>query len=144
MTPDVVDRLAIRELIEAYSDALNLRDFTTMAKLFEEDSVWQVGAPFNLRFEGTAIATNIAAMVRNFPFLVQMTHGIVVELMGNSATARTTVHEVGQAADSTSGLNSFGIYYDELVRTSDGWRFAVRRFHGLYLESVPLKGTVIA
>jgi ketosteroid isomerase-like protein len=141
---DAADRFAIRELIEAYSDALNLRDFTALAKLFMADAVWQVDAPFNLRFEGAEIARNIAGMVANFPFLMQMTHGIVVEIMGDRAKARSTVHEVGQAADGASGLDSVGIYYDELVRTPDGWRFAARRFHGLYLNAAPLNGVAIS
>jgi ketosteroid isomerase-like protein len=138
------DRLAIRALIEAYSDALNVRDFTAMANLFAENAVWQVDPPFNLRFEGAAIATSIAAMVANYPFLMQMTHGMVMEVAGDAASARTTVHEIGQAADGASGLNSFGIYCDRLVRTADGWRFAMRRFKGLWLDTSPLPNNVIA
>ena len=137
------DHLAIRQLIEAYSDALNTRDFTAMAELFAENAVWQVGPPFNLRFEGAQIIPNIASMVSSFPFLMQMTHGVMVEAAGNQATARTTVREVGQAAHGASGLNSFGIYHDSLVRTAGGWRFAARRFQCLFLDTAPLVGTVV-
>jgi ketosteroid isomerase-like protein len=137
------DYLAIRRLIEAYSDALNTRDFTTLEASFAENAVWQVDAPYHLRFEGAQIASNIAAMVSNFPFLMQMTHGVVVELAGDQATARTTVREVAQAADAGSGLNSFGIYYDSLVRTKVGWRFAGRRFQCMFFDTAPLPGTVV-
>lgn len=137
------DYIAIRQLIEAYSDALNMRDFAAMAALFVEDAVWLVDRPFNLRFEGAQIASSIAAMVDNFSFLMQMTHGITVELGGEQASARTTVREVAQAADGASGLNSFGIYHDSLVRAAAGWRFAARRFQCLFLDTASLPGTVI-
>lgn len=137
------DYLAIRQLVEAYSDALNMRDFAAMSKLFAEDAIWQVGPPFNLRFEGAQIAPSIAAMVANFPFLMQMTHGVLVEQTDNQTTARTTVREVGQAADGASGLNSFGIYHDSLVRTAGGWRFAARRFQCMFLDMAPFSGTVV-
>jgi ketosteroid isomerase-like protein len=137
------DYLAIRQLIEAYSDALNMRAFAAMAELFVKDAVWLVGPPFNLRFEGAQIAPNIASMVSNFPFLMQMTHGVMVEQTGDQATARTTVREVGQAADGASGLNSFGIYHDSLVRTAFGWRFAVRRFQCLFLDTGPFPGAIV-
>ncbi|MEJ0045211.1 MAG: nuclear transport factor 2 family protein [Rhodospirillales bacterium] len=137
------DRLAIRELIEAYSDALNTRDFATMAQFFTETAIWRADPPFALHFEGAAIAKNIAAMVANYPVLLQMTHGIVVAVEGDHATARTTIHEIGQATDGASGLNSFGIYHDELLRTARGWRFAARRFQGLLLDTAPLPGNVV-
>jgi ketosteroid isomerase-like protein len=137
------DRLAIRELIEAYSDVLNVRDFFAMAQLFTDDAIWQVDPPFSLRFEGAAIATNIAAMVAKFAFLMQMAHGTVIVVEGDRATARTTVHELGLAEGGASGLNSFGIYHDVLVRTANGWRFAARRFQSLFLDTAPLSGSVV-
>ena len=83
-------------------------------------------------------------MVSSFPFLMQMTHGVMVQAVGDQASARTTVREVGQAADGASGLTSFGIYHDSLVRTAGGWRFAARRFQCLFLDTAPLAGAVVA
>jgi len=138
-----LDRLAIREVIERYTDALNRRDFAAMAALFTDDAGWSVDAPFNLRFEGAAIATSIAAMIGRHAFLLQMTHAIVVDVEGDHAVAHTTIHEVAQAADGASGLNSFGLYHDRLVRTAEGWRFVERRFAPFYLDTAPLPGMAI-
>jgi hypothetical protein len=33
------------------------------------------------------------------------------------------------------------VYYDELVRTDEGWRFAHRYLQNVYVESAPLGGT---
>jgi len=143
MTDAAADRLAIRELIERYSDALNRRDFVAMAALFTDDARWRVDAPFDLHFEGAAIATSIAAMIGNYAFLLQMPHAIAVDVAGDHADARTTIHEIAQAADGASGLNSFGLYHDRLVRTAQGWRFAERRFAPGYLDTAPLPGTAV-
>lgn len=140
---DVADRLAIRELVERYTDALNVRDFEAMAALFTPDAIWSVGAPYNLRFEGEAIATSIAGMITDYPFFLQLTHSIVIDLDGDAASARTTVREVAKPADPASGLNAFGIYHDALTRSPAGWRFAARRFQPLYLDIAPLPGTVV-
>jgi len=136
-------RFAIRELIERYSDAINRRDFTSLAGLFIPESHWWADAPHNLHFEGAAIAPAIAQMVETFPFLLQMTCSIVVNVDGNGAEASTTIREMAQAADATTGLDSLGLYHDVLARTPNGWRFASRRFQPLYLETAPLRGQVL-
>ena len=60
---DTEDRLAIRELIERYSDALNRRDFAVLAGLFTPDARWSADPPFDIAFEGEAIAPSIGGML---------------------------------------------------------------------------------
>ena len=138
------DHVAIRELVDRYTDRLNQRNFAALADLFTADATWQVDAPFNLFFQGAEIARSIEALLVRFPFLIQLVHGTAVELEADFATARTTIRELGQAADGASGLDSYGIYHDRLVRTPSGWRFAARRFQPLYMQTGPLPGTILA
>ncbi|HUB84778.1 MAG TPA: nuclear transport factor 2 family protein [Rhizomicrobium sp.] len=130
---DTQDRLAIRDTIERYSDALNARDFAALAALFAPDAVWRVDAPFNLELAGAAIAPGIQGMIVNLAMFVQLTHSVVIDVAGDSATGRTTIHEMGKAADGSSSFDTFGFYHDRLVRAESRWRFAARRFQPLNL-----------
>jgi len=137
------DRFAIRELIDRYSDSLNRRDYQTMASLFQPDATWEAGGPYGIRLEGAAIAKSIGEMVGGFRFLIQMVQGVVVELDGDRARARTTIREVAAGAGGEPGLDNLGIYNDEVVRTPAGWRFQSRRFEPVYMDVRPLGGTVL-
>ncbi len=143
MTGDLADRSAVRELIERYSVALNLRDFAMMRETFLPDGVWRVDPPFDIRLGGDAITAGIGQMVGAMPFLFQGLMGSVVEIDGDTATAKTSVHELGQRGAGEGGLDSYGLYHDRLVRTAAGWRFAERRFQPLYLDTGAMPGQVI-
>lgn len=53
---------------------------------------------------------------------------LAIAVDGDTATARSYVDAILMAADGQTGLNPRGFYDDELVRTSNGWRIAHRRF----------------
>jgi hypothetical protein len=142
MTGDLADRMAVRETIERYSVALNLRDFDAMRACFLPDGVWRVDPPFDIRLEGEAIISGIGQMVGAMPFLFQGLMGSIVEINGDNATAQSSVHELGQRGEGEGGLDSYGIYHDRLVRTAEGWRFAERRFQPLYLDTAAMPGQV--
>ena len=144
MTSDLADRMAVRETIERYSVALNLRDFEAMRACFLPDGVWQVDPPFNIRLEGEAIVAGIGQMVGAMPFLFQGLMGSIVEIDGDTAMAKSSVHELGQRGAGEGGLDSYGVYHDRLVRTPAGWRFAERRFQPLYLDTGAMPGQVIS
>jgi len=143
MTGDLADRIAVRETIERYSVALNLRDFDGMRATFLADGVWRVDPPFDIRLEGDAIVAGIGQMVGAMPFLFQGLMGTIVEIDGDGATATTSVHELGQRGAGEGGLDSYGLYHDRLVRTGEGWRFAERRFQPLYLATDALPGSTV-
>jgi hypothetical protein len=51
-----------------------------------------------------------------------------ITLDGDKASARTYVDAVIMFGDNQSGVNAWGFYDDEIVRSADGWRIARRRF----------------
>lgn len=51
-----------------------------------------------------------------------------ITLDGDKASARTYIDAVIMFGDNESGVNAWGFYDDEIVRTDDGWRIARRRF----------------
>jgi hypothetical protein len=54
------------------------------------------------------------------------------QIVAGAVNLSTTVHEIAQTAGGASGLNSFSIYHDALVRNVGGWRFAARRVQGFF------------
>ncbi len=51
-----------------------------------------------------------------------------IAVEGDKGSARTYVHAVIMFGDNKSGVNAWGFYDDDVVRTADGWRIARRRF----------------
>jgi len=132
----LADRLAIRELIELYSDAVTRRDWNATGSVFTHDAVWTIGPPTNIVLHGrAAIAEGIRGMVAPFDVFVQMTHSIVIDLKGDNAAARTIVNGFGHARDGSSGVFALGTYTDALVRDGDQWLFENRRFDSIYIDN---------
>ena len=138
----VADRLAIREVIELYSDAVTRRDWETTGALFAEDAVWSIAPPTDIVLNGrTAIAKGVAEMVEAFEVFVQMTHSIVIALDGERASARTVVNGFGRLRDGSRGAFALGTYIDRLARSGDGWLFQSRHFEPLFIDNAAPAGT---
>jgi hypothetical protein len=55
---------------------------------------------------------------------------------GDNGSARTYVDAVIIFSDNQSGVNAWGFYDDEVIRTADGWRIARRRFTAVRVSTV--------
>jgi ketosteroid isomerase-like protein len=138
----IADRLAIREVIELYSDAVTRRDWETTGSVFAEDAVWSIAPPTDIELKGrAAVAKGVAAMIETFEVFVQMTHSIVIALDGDRATARTIVNGFGRLRDGSRGAFALGTYIDTLVRSGDGWLFQSRHFEPLFIDNAAPVGT---
>jgi ketosteroid isomerase-like protein len=138
----ILDRLAIREVIELYSDAVTRRDWETTGALFAEDAVWSIAPPTDVELVGRpAIAEGVAQMVESFEVFVQMTHSIVIALDGDRASARTIVNGFGRSRDGSRGAFALGTYTDTLLRSGGGWLFQSRRFAPLFIDNASPAGT---
>jgi ketosteroid isomerase-like protein len=138
----IADRLAIREVIELYSDAVTRRDWETAGAVFTDDAVWSIAPPTDMELVGrAAIAKGVAQMVEAFEVFVQMTHSIVIAIDGDRASARTIVNGFGRLRDGSRGAFALGTYTDNLVRSADGWLFQSRRFAPLFIDNAPPAGT---
>ena len=138
----VADRLAIREVIELYSDATTRRDWETVGAVFAEDAVLSIAPPTDIVLHGrVAIAKGVAEMVEAFEVFVQMTHSIVIKLDGDRASTRTIVNGFGRLRDGARGAFALGTYIDTLVRAGDGWLFQSRNFEPLFIDNAAPAGT---
>ena len=137
----VVDELAIRELAGRFSDAVNRRDSVLFRSLWTEDGVWDIKAPMNVKAVGPdAIVRAVETLLGGWELFVQTTHLGTVTVIGDSATARFTMNEIGRPAAARGGHVNFGLYADQLRRTATGWRFARRVYHFLYLDESEVLG----
>lgn len=134
---DPADELAIRDLVNRFTDAVNMARPDDLGDLFTPDGQWIVpGMP---ETRGDAIPGLLATLLGNFDFLVQMLLAGRVVVEGDSARARWHIGEVGRGHDG-GGSQFYGVYHDRLVRTAGGWRFATRRFDFTYRGRVEMGG----
>jgi ketosteroid isomerase-like protein len=151
----LLDRAAIRDVIDRYSDAVTRGDHDRMATLFAPDAVWESPA-LGLHFDRASefIDMQIEGSPR-MDVLIQTAHNPVIELeAGDRATATTTIHERirGAASDTPSALaeagaalnvEQYGIYFDELGRFDGGWKFTHRLFAPIVVASGTVTGDTV-
>lgn len=144
------DHLAIRSLLDRYTDALNRRDWTAVESVFASDGAWDAGGPhmgpMAFRFEGAAnVANGIRGMVDPLPLLVQSNHAPVIKVDGDRVTATSTINEMVLAPGATQRTTIWGMYFDQIVKQADGeWRFKERRFRFAWIDAAGNAGQVIA
>jgi uncharacterized protein (TIGR02246 family) len=124
------DRLALRELIERYADAVNRADADAWADTWAEDGVWILPGIADAGIAGrkAILATWRAAMER-FAGVVFLAMPGAIEIDGDRAQLRSYTFETYEKDGSVH--RDCGRYDDVATRTPDGWRFARRAFRHL-------------
>jgi ketosteroid isomerase-like protein len=127
----IEDRLAIRERVEAYSDAVFRHDADAWAACWAEEGTWKlptVEVSGREKLKATWIGAMSAFGLAGF-FAVP--GSIIVE--GDRATARNYTQEILQLKD--GGMRRIiGAYADELVKRDGTWVFLSRTYTVLYEE----------
>lgn len=127
----VEDRLAIRERIEAYSDAVFRRDAEAWIANWGDEAVWrlpgheisgkpQIQAAWTQAMESYSLAGFFA------------TPGMIA-IDGASAKARVYTQEVLVGRDGKV-LRIVGVYDDRLAKTSGAWLFTERSYTVLHAQ----------
>ncbi len=124
------DRLAIRELVDAYSDAVFRRDAEAWIATWTEDAVWNLMG-HDVSGRAAILETWLGAM-GTFSFVGFHAFPGAIHVSGETATARVWVSEVLVPAE--GGIRRVeGAYDDTLARGADGlWRFARRAYRILH------------
>lgn len=131
-TGSVEDRLAIRERIESYNDAVFRHDPDDWAECWAEDAHWQVG---DHRAEGRAAIRDlwVSLMAGYEKAAMYVAHGSVA-IEGDDAQSRSYMLEMLKQSDGVERLVS-GRYDDQLRRDTDGhWRFVSRIYSVLQVR----------
>ncbi|MEM8919870.1 MAG: nuclear transport factor 2 family protein [Pseudomonadota bacterium] len=123
------DRLAIRELVDTYSDAVARRDADAWAATWTDDAVWDLAG---MKVEGKeAIVQMWLGAMGTFEFVAFHATPGAIEVDGETATARVYVSEVLVPKD--GGLRRVeGAYDDQFRKEGGAWRFSHRGYNILH------------
>lgn len=129
------DQEAIRQVLVAYGEHLDARDFAGYAALFARDGTWAGG------FGSATGPAEIQAMLEknlgtpepgfinksNFHLMTTM----VVDVQGDTATARSRYLFYTATLESRPQAALAGRYVDEFVREDGQWKIRRRTTHGV-------------
>ena len=131
----------LRAYRHRYANAVVRRDFALIETLWTPDGQWILKAPYDQVAEGRmAVVEVLRGLLGGLEFFIQMPHAGVVEVDGDSAKARWTMHEVGRVSADGPGHQNLGRYEDVLQRHEGRWLFVSRTYTWIYLDDTPLTG----
>lgn len=138
------DEAAIRDLAARFADAETRGDQETVRSLFRPDAVFRIGAPNAVTCEGVdAIVAFLEGLRGGKEFFVQFVHSGLIQIDGDTASARWLVREIALVPGKTY-YNNFGFFIDEIERVEGQWRFRSRSYRYLYLDTDPFSGGAVA
>ena len=128
---DHTDRQDIAEVLVRYATGIDRRDWALFRTAFTDDCMLDYGEIGS--WAGVDAVTQFMEQshAQAGHTMHRMTNHVIT-VDGDTAAARTYVDALILGPESgpanNSGVNAVGIYDDELVRTTDGWRIARRQF----------------
>ena len=130
----VEDRLAIRERIESYSDAVFRQDADAWIANWAEDGVWHLPA-LGLDLTGRpAIRAAWEQAMSAFAVAGFFAVPGAIEINDDTATARSYTQEILVAKDGGGARKIVGAYDDTLVKRDGQWLFTRRAYNVLHDE----------
>ncbi|QRK11519.1 nuclear transport factor 2 family protein [Archangium violaceum] len=138
-TAELMEQVAIRELLDRSSDAINHQDWTALMAMFTEDAVWERRPPTAWRIEGReAIRAFLARNSDKVDVVSYTVSATAIHVQGpEHASARSTLVELLRFMDTGRGLRIIGTYTDEFVKKDGRWWFKHRTGHPRYEDEVP-------
>lgn len=131
------DRLAIRELLETYADAVTRRDAEVWGATWAEDAEWSLPDYPELgttRGRPAIVAMWIEAM-KAYPGIMFEAWPGSIEVSGESATMRSYTSEVYDRDGVT--MRDRGVYVDTCVKLDGRWLFKSRSFRNIHRQHAP-------
>lgn len=126
---DVVDRLAIDDLLTCYATAVDTKDWELYARCFTADALIDYSAAGGIKGRLPEVRAWLAEVMAFFPVTQHIVANRSIVIDGDAATSRSYLFNpmgVGERADAAVLFFEGAFYRDRLVRTPDGWRIAER------------------
>lgn len=131
------DRLAIRELLETYADAVTRHDAVAWGETWAEDSEWSLPDYPELgitRGRSAIVAMWIEAM-KGYPGIMFEAWPGSIEVTGDRAVMRSYTSEVYDQNGVT--MRDRGVYDDLCVKIAGRWLFSSRTFRNIHRQHAP-------
>lgn len=131
------DRLAIRELLDTYADAVTCRDADAWGATWAEDAEWSL--PDYPEIGTTKGRDAIVAMwleaMKAYPGIMFEAWPGSIEIDGDTAQVRSWTAEVYDQDGRT--VRDRGRYEDVCVKRGGKWQFKSRSFRNIHRQSGP-------
>jgi len=135
---EISDRIEIDDLLIRYTVAIDQKDWELLDTVYTPDAKVDYTESGGIKGEYPEVRAWLAKALAPFTMTQHLISNSVVNLDGDTATARTMVFNPMGTDDGKGGLNLFYVgawYVDELVRTADGWRIAERYEEKAFMQS---------
>jgi SnoaL-like domain len=139
---EAADRLAIRELVDAYAFCADRRDAEGQKALFTEDTHFVVymageGTDATDELHGRESLTPVFANLNTYEVTMHFNGQSTVALDGDRATGETycLAHHVYSADGERKLMIAALRYRDNFVKADGTWRFAKRRLYVRWTET---------
>ena len=116
MTIDTADRLELHELPGRYGDAIDDRNWDRLRQVFTDDAIFDLTGVGLRQLDGIEDIVHFMDVAAQHPKTHMMTN-IYVEDLGEMITMNFRI-----VALLGKGFVGTASYYDEVVKTSEGWR----------------------
>lgn len=130
----VEDRLAIRELIETYADAVTRVDPEAWGGTWAEDADWEM--PDYPEFPPQKGRKNIVGLwveaMKQFPGIIFQAYPGSFTIEGDRATGHSYTSEVYDQDGVTK--RDRGVYQDEMIKIDGRWYFSKRSFRNTHRQ----------
>ncbi len=125
----MIDEIAIQQTLNRYTDGASRADWDQVMSTFTPDGIWEIPG-LKARYQDHAVIRQVmAAFVGQMDYFVQLNSPAIITVQGDKATARSGIRECGKFSGRDAALEILGRYDDELIRTSQGWKFTRRSFY---------------
>jgi hypothetical protein len=148
---EAADRLAIRELVDAYAFCADRRDAEGQKALFAEDTHFVVymageGSDATDDLRGRESLTPVFDNLNTYEVTMHFNGQSTVALDGDRATGETycLAHHVSSGDGERSLMIAAIRYQDTFVKAAGTWRFAERRLYVRWTETRTLEAAGVA
>lgn len=133
-TGPVEDRLAIRELLESYADAVTRCDPEAWGATWAVDAQWELPdyPEFGTTHGREAIVAMWVEAMKHYPGIMFEAWPGSIEIEGTLATMLSYTSEVYDQGGATK--RDRGKYEDECVKVDGRWLFSRRTFRNIHRE----------
>ena len=145
------DRLAIRELVDAYAFCADTRDAEGQKALFTDDTHFVVfmageGSDATDDLHGREALTPVFDALNAYEVTMHFNGQSTVALDGDGATGETycLAHHVYSADGERKLMIAALRYQDTFAKAEGAWRFAERRLYVRWIETRTLEAAAVA